>query len=117
VLIVDADAPIRGLLATVVKRLPRRPVLAADGRRAIELLSTCAFDAVILELLVSGTSGDEILDHIAATQPQLLSRVIVVTTSTKIDRTSGALASVAAVIRKPFAVDELQSALQSCCAV
>lgn len=115
VLIVDADAPIRGLLATVVKRLPRRPVLAADGPRAIELLSTCAFDAVILELLLSGTSGQDILAYIATTQPQLLPRVIVVTTSTRLDRSSGALASVAAVLRKPFAVDELQRVLRSCC--
>lgn len=99
----------------MVKRLPRRPVLAADGTRAIELLSTCAFDAVILELLISGPGGD-VLAHIAKTQPALLPRVIVVTTSTKVDRTSGALASVAAVLRKPFAVDELQSVLRSCCA-
>lgn len=71
---------------------------------------------MILDLLVSGTGGDGILDHIATTQPQLLSRVIVVTTSTRLDQTSGILASVAAVIRKPFAVDELQRALRSCCA-
>lgn len=115
-LIVDADAPIRGLLATVVRRLPRHPVLAADGQRAIELLSASVFDAVILELLVSGKGGDDILAHIAETQPQLLPRVIVVTTATNLDRSSGILASVAAVLRKPFAVDELQSVLRSCCA-
>jgi DNA-binding NarL/FixJ family response regulator len=71
---------------------------------------------VIMELLVSGTTGHDILDHIASTQPQLLSRVIVVTTATKLDHSSGVLASVAAIIRKPFAVDELHRVLRSCCA-
>jgi two-component system OmpR family response regulator/two-component system alkaline phosphatase synthesis response regulator PhoP len=114
VLIVDADGPIRGLLATLVRRVPRKPVMAIDGTRAIELLNSREFDAVVMELLLSGVSGSEILTHIGESNPQLLPRVIVVTTQ-KVDRTRGELAGVAAVLRKPFAVDELQGLLRVCC--
>jgi DNA-binding NtrC family response regulator len=114
VLIVDADAPIRGLLATVVRRLPRKPVMASDGARALELLASRDFDAVIMDLFSSGAAGSEILAHIHREKPSLLERVIVITTATKLG-TDGELGTVAAVIRKPFAIDELQSALKHCC--
>jgi CheY-like chemotaxis protein len=115
VLIADADAPIQGLLATLVRRLPREPIVAGDGTSALKLLSSHAFDAVIMDLFLAGVSGTEILVHIGRTDPQLLPRVIIVTTLTKVDRNSGELASVAAVLRKPFAIDELQRLLRACC--
>jgi DNA-binding NtrC family response regulator len=115
VLIVDPDGPIRGLLATVVRRLPRKPILAIDAAKAIELLSSHDFDAVIMDLILAGASGSEILAYIGRTNPQLLPHVIVVTTAPQVDRSSGELASVAAVLRKPFAIDELQRVLRACC--
>jgi DNA-binding response OmpR family regulator len=115
VLIVDADAPIQGLIATLVRRLPRRAVVAADGESAMKLLSSREFDAVIMDLFLAGVSGSEILAYIGRTDPQLLPRVIIVTTLTTVDRSKGELASVAAVLRKPFAIDELQRVLRACC--
>lgn len=115
VLIVDADGPIRGLLATLVRRLPRKPVVAMDGNRALELLSSREFDAVVMDLLLTGASGMEILAHIGREKPQLLPRVIIVTTATGMAAKSEELKSVAAVLRKPFAVDELQRVLRACC--
>lgn len=115
VLIVDADAPIRGLLSTLVRRLARKPVVAGDARHAIELLSSHEFDAVIMELILAGMSGSAVLAHIGKTNPKLLPHVIVVTTAPTVDRCSGELASVAAVLRKPFAIDELQRVLRECC--
>jgi|GEM_PF-3556305 len=117
VLIVDEDASIRGLLATLVRRLPRKPVLAGDGNHAMEFLSSSReFDAIILELMLTGLSGLDLLSYLGKSKPELLERVVVVTTTTKTQWSdSQEMTRVAAVLRKPFAVDELQSILQRCC--
>lgn len=116
VLIIDADASIRGLLATLVKRLPRRPVLADDGNRAMELLSSSReFDAIILELMLTGLSGLDLLSYLGRARPELLGRVVVVTTTPKTEWCGNEITRVAAILRKPFAVDELQSVLRRCC--
>lgn len=117
VLIVDADASIRGLLSTLVKRLPRRPVLAGDGHIALELLSSRDFDAVILELMLSGVSGLDLLVLLGKSKPHVLPRVVVVTTSPPAHWSQcREIARVAAILRKPFAIDELQKVLRRCCA-
>ena len=117
VLIVDADASIRGLLATLVRRLPRNPVLAGDGNRAMELLSSSReFDVIILELMLTGLSGLDLLSYLGRAKPELLERVVVVTTTSKTHWCdSQEITRVAAVLRKPFAIDELQSVLRRCC--
>lgn len=116
VLVVDGDASIRSLLEAVVRMLPRRAVAAADGRSALALLSAHAFDAVVLDLILPEVSGAEVLRFLSGHAPALLARTVVVTTlpaarCLEIAETGAC----AAVLRKPFSLDELQSALRSCC--
>lgn len=113
VLIVDADASIRGLLCALVQRIPRRPVTAADGKRALELLAQRRFDAVILDLLVPEVSGHDVLMWLATSSRDTLPKVVVLTTGRWTPPAE--LAGVAAVLRKPFAIDELLAALSTCC--
>lgn len=116
VLVVDGDASIRSLLEVVVRMLARRPVAAADGRSAMELLAAHAFDAVVLDLVLPEVSGAEVLHFLASRAPELLGKTVIVTTlpparCAAIEETHAC----AAVLRKPFSLDELQSALRSCC--
>lgn len=113
VLIVDADPSIRGLLSALVQRIPRRPVTAADGKQALDLLQQRRFEAVILDLLVPEVSGRDVLASLATSSPDLLPKVVVLTTAKWTPPPE--LGDVAAVLRKPFAIDELLAALSTCC--
>lgn len=113
VLIADSDASIRGLLAAIVHRLGRRPVMAEDERVAAELLSAQTFEAAVLDFRLAQRSGVELMQLVAETQPELVRRTVIITTG-RVER-EGALREVAAVLRKPFSLDELMKNLQRCC--
>jgi DNA-binding NtrC family response regulator len=116
VLIVDGDPAIRRLLEVVVKTLPKRPVLATDGRSAISLLDNRAFDAVVLELILPEVSGAMVLEDMELHHPDQLRHTVIVTTTPESGWEScPQTRSVAAVLRKPFALDALQMALRKCC--
>jgi CheY-like chemotaxis protein len=116
VLVVDGDASIRSLLEVVVRMLPRRAVVAADGRSALALLATHSFEAMVLDLILPEVSGAVVLQFVARNAPGLLSHTVVVTTlpPSQWSRLAETL-SCAAVLPKPFSLDELQTALRSCC--
>lgn len=116
VLVADGDPSIRHLLEVVVRMVPRRPVPAADGRAALALLSSRRFEAVVLDLLLPDIDGKDVLERISREQPHLLPRVIVLTTAPPSAWSEcPQIASVAAVLRKPFALDDLQRLLRGCC--
>ena len=113
VLVADGDAAIRSLLAAVVQRMNLRPVVARDGSAARELLATGNFQAAVIDLLLSDPSGEPMVDYLAHAKPELVAKTIVMTTLPlkQVENCDG----VAAVLRKPFALDELTAALQLCC--
>jgi DNA-binding response OmpR family regulator len=113
VLIVDGDPSICGLIAAIVMQLGRRPVVARDGRVALDLIAAQHFDAVVLDLRLPLVSGSDVLQSLASQKPSMLPRTIVVTTSPPMH--AGVLEDVAAVLRKPFPVDELMEVLRECC--
>ena len=113
VLVADGDAAIRSLLAAVVQRMNLRPVVARDGSTARELLATGSFQAAVIDLLLSDPSGEPMVDYLAHAKPELVAKTIVMTTLPlkQVENCDG----VAAVLRKPFALDELTAALRLCC--
>jgi len=113
VLIVDSDPSIRGLLAAIVKRLGHEPFLAADGRAATELAASRTFAAAVIDLHLPQMNGMALLRFLARTQPALIARTVVTTTG-RTDR-HDELTDVAAVLRKPFSLDDLMPKLQRFC--
>jgi CheY-like chemotaxis protein len=116
VLVADGDTSVRSLLEVIVRRLPANPTVAADGRRALELLVTRSFDAIVMDLLLPEVEGAVLIEYLARERPELLRRVVVVTTSPDhLWKSSRHASSVGAVIRKPFALEELRESLLACC--
>jgi DNA-binding NtrC family response regulator len=113
VLIVDGDPSIRGLLQVLIQRMGHRPVVAADGRAALELLSAYSFHAVVLDLRLPGMSGNDVLAHLAEEQPGLLPKIVVMTTA--VTARDGVFRDVAAILRKPFQIDQMIAELRRCC--
>jgi len=116
VLVADGDPSIRHLLEVVVRQVPRRAVAAGDGNSALALLADRSFDAVVIDLSLPVVSGATVLERISRDRPELLPRVVLLTTAPpSVWEQCPQVKSIAAVLRKPFALDELQKALRDCC--
>jgi two-component system OmpR family response regulator len=113
VLVADGDAAIRSLLAAVVQRMNLRPVMARDATAVRELLATGEFECAVIDLLLPDPAGEPMVRYLAQEKPELVPKTIVITTLPvkQVQHCSG----VAAVLRKPFALDELTDALRRCC--
>lgn len=104
VLVIDPDPCIRTLLAAVARRRGMDSDTAADLDEALEHAHARDYTAVILEPRMRG--GEVLLREFPA------GNVILATTAMDVAPRPG----VAAVLRKPFRLDELSSAIDICCA-
>ena len=64
ILIVDDERNTVGLLALAVAQLGHEPIEAYSGPQAIQLITDCNPDLVILDYMMPGMNGIEILDRI-----------------------------------------------------
>lgn len=120
-LIVDDDPIIRNLMATLLRRLGVVSEQAVNGEEALALLGKrrsgrCPYSIVLLDLMMPKTSGWDVIAHLGRNQPEMLKHVIVVSAAgdgaiARIDESHGS-----AVLHKPFGVDELYAAVESCSA-
>jgi class 3 adenylate cyclase len=70
ILVVDDNASNRDLLARRLAREGHEVVTAGDGREALERLGARAFDLILLDVLMPGRSGAEVLQELKA-DPEL----------------------------------------------
>jgi CheY-like chemotaxis protein len=115
VLVVEDEDNIRSLMKTFLTRKGFAVATAIDGQEGIEQLSAAAFDVLVLDLMMPRVSGQGVLQFLDRTRPEMISHTVVATAYT------GALPieemkRVCRVIRKPFELDELLLAIQSCAA-
>ncbi|HEX3578399.1 MAG TPA: response regulator [Thermoanaerobaculia bacterium] len=115
VLMVEDDSATLSLLAAIAKREGFDVLLADDGEKAMSILRQQPVDAMVLDLLLPGTSGLEILRHCRRTLPDLLSRTIVMTAASE-QTWSGSeeIRKVRRFYRKPLDFADLTSALHAC---
>jgi DNA-binding response OmpR family regulator len=90
----------------ITQHLGMRPVLVQDGTTALGLLDTEEIDLVLLDILMPGMDGLEVLRRIKNRHPAL--PVIMVTVTSTIDHVIAALREGADdFVRKPVDLDEL----------
>ncbi|MEO8033821.1 MAG: response regulator [Acidobacteriota bacterium] len=104
ILIVEDDPSTRLLLVTLLKRLGAECVVAPNGAEAMVLLRERAFDLIILDLMMAGVSGYDVIAFLQAEGRR--ERVIVCTaagprSTAELDRSI-----VRAVVTKPFDILE-----------
>ena len=113
VLVAEDDTAIRGLITFLIQREGWTADDVADGAEALAKIQNNRYDAIVLDLMLPGLSGEEILAEVRRSLPSELCRVIVVTASPgfakKLD-TDG----LAAVLIKPFDIDHVVDALRRC---
>jgi DNA-binding NtrC family response regulator len=112
VLIIDDDAPTRGLLTAVMTRAGLAAVLASNGGEAIEIINTRGdLCCIVLDLMMPVVDGTVVLAHLSSIKSTL--PVIVCTAAgprqtPEFDRTI-----VRAVIQKPFDIEQLTAMVKS----
>ena len=115
VLVVDDDKAIRSLVATVLSKRGYSIEIARNGEEALAAIADCKFEVIILDLMMPKVDGFEVIEHLARTTPETLTKCVIVLTAVasrelrKLDSSR-----VFRVIRKPFDLEELVSAVTEC---
>ena len=106
-LVVDDERFFRMILGDFIsQRLGMRPLLAEDGADALAFLEKERVDLVLLDIIMPGMDGLEVLRKIKDRRPNL--PVVMVTASAAIDNAIAALREGAEdFLRKPVDLDEL----------
>lgn len=115
VLIVEDDVALRQMVAAVAEHTGFAAVQATDGRNALSLLDTSDYDVLVVDLHMPGINGFDVLRHVAAENPPLLDRTIVITaTDERNYRNSPHVRHAHSLLRKPFDVTRLQDEIREC---
>ena len=112
-LVVENDSGTRRLLDVFLRRQELEVDPVATGSEALLLLERIDYAAVVLDLLIPGRTGRDVLDEIAARRPELLARIVVISSATEahLRDVRGSYPAVAA-LRKPFDLNELLAHVQ-----
>ncbi|HEV8433618.1 MAG TPA: response regulator [Thermoanaerobaculia bacterium] len=96
-----------GLTADVVER-------GDDGADAIERQGD-GYDAILLDMMLPGMNGAEILSRVRSTKPYLLDRILVISAApTHVLQAVEKVGDVRGVFRKPFDLDTVVTTLREC---
>ncbi len=109
ILVVDDEQSMRDFLAIYLRRNGHQVKVAADGGKAIELLSHNAFDLVVTDLhMPGGVDGLGVLRAVKAL-PDITPEVIVMTAYASADTALSAMKQGAYdYLTKPFKLDEIE---------
>ena len=112
ILIIEDDDAIHRMLADLLHKNGYRTESAFSGTEALRLIGTHSFDLVLLDLMLPGLSGEEVLQKIRAvsTVP------VIVLTAKKNKETTVSLLKLGAddYIVKPFYPNELLARIEVC---
>jgi DNA-binding response OmpR family regulator len=79
ILIVDDDEAMRLLLSRILESIPALELTLADGcHEALRLTSEFRYDLILLDLLMPGIGGIEVLNRVRRSSPNTATPVIIV---------------------------------------
>lgn len=110
VLLVEDDDATRGMFETALSGVGYTVHTARTGAGALTRLRSESFDLVVLDLMLPGITGPEVLDAMRQGPATAQLPVIVVTGATLSQRELGNL-SVVTMLRKPVDPDDLVDAV------
>ncbi len=111
-LIIEDDPAIRSLLERIFEEEGHSFESAADGEEGLYLLETGVFDAVVLDWMLPGLSGVELLER--ARRRKIDTPVLLLTARGEIDdKLTGFRGGADDYLVKPFSIDELLARLEA----
>ena len=112
VLVVDDDAEVRGLLASILTRRKMEVDQATDGREALDLIRANSYAVVLLDLMMPNMNGFEVLDALDVSSKQPV--VLVVTGADRSQIEALDTRRIHGIVRKPFDSDDLGDIVVHC---
>ena len=113
ILLVEDDELLGSGLDDALTRAHYAHEWVRDGRSALELLKTVAYDLLILDLMLPDIGGEDVLDYLEETQPKYLRRVIITTASPRKMR-KDFLERICRILAKPFDIHEFLLIAREC---
>lgn len=111
ILIVDDEASVRDVVATILEEENYDIRLAAGGQEALELIDQKLPDLIVLDLVMPGMDGWEVLRQLRRTGVKAKTRVLCLTGKTsERDYLQGWKLGVDDYLTKPFEPDDLLEA-------
>jgi two-component system, OmpR family, response regulator len=113
ILVVDDDDSTRNMLLAVLLRAGFAADAAASGDEALSLLDTTTYSAIVLDVVMPGISGIEVMRRMAATGRHAKCVVLMSAgTESLLDHAPSAL--VHTKLRKPFNINDVVAAVRGC---
>jgi len=115
VLVIDDDLPIRALFDALLTRAGCYVEHAQDGEDGLNKLDGDGeYSVIILDLMMPKLNGLELLDQLSRSKPNVLKKIIVTTGASRSYLDQVDTSRIHALIRKPFDIDVLVSAVLTC---
>ena len=112
-LIVEDDPHTRHLLGRLIESQDCKVDEAADGAKAVEMLSKTDYDVVLLDIVLPKLSGTAVMDHLFMTNPAMLERIIVVT-GLNVEDIRKLFPTVCHALSKPVIPNRLMDSVHKC---
>ena len=113
VLVVDDDESIRTMLLAVLRRAGFEADAAANVAEALAHLEATNYSAVVLDVVMPGVSGIEVIRHLASTGRHAKC-VVLMTAGTESMLDDAPSALVHTKLRKPFNIKNVVEAVRGC---
>jgi DNA-binding response OmpR family regulator len=107
ILVVEDDPAICALLEALLRRRGYEYDVVSDGNDAIRRLRCGSYSAVLLDLMLPGVFGFDVLRFLDAERPAMTPRVVIITAASAATLRDFDGSKVHAVLRKPFDIQEL----------
>jgi DNA-binding response OmpR family regulator len=106
ILVVEDDTILARRIASTLTEAGHDPIVIHDGEKALDKTKATSFDLIVLDIILPGMDGFEVLRHLRA--QHLVSRVLMLTARGEVkDRVTGLQLGADDYLPKPFAMGEL----------
>jgi DNA-binding response OmpR family regulator len=106
ILVVEDDTALARQIASTLTEAGHDPIVVHDGEKALDKTRATQFDLIVLDIILPGMDGFEVLRHLRA--QHLASRVLMLTARGEVkDRVIGLQLGADDYLPKPFAMGEL----------
>lgn len=110
ILIIEDDAAIAHLMESTLRREQYNTIWAADGVQGADLFETGHFDLILLDLMLPGISGFELLEYFV---PSKVPVIIISAMGQVENRIKGLKMGADDFLVKPFQIGELMARVES----
>jgi DNA-binding response OmpR family regulator len=106
ILVVEDDTVLARQIASTLTETGHDPIVVHNGEKALDKTKATPFDLIVLDIILPGMDGFEVLRHLRA--QHLVSRVLMLTARGEVkDRVTGLQLGADDYLPKPFAMGEL----------